>query len=150
MAHTKNTKRTQPTVSYPLAEYQKLTSNQFVDSNLPRINSEFIQCLLHELIDSALRLIENNMHDKSVNDTANQDVELIDEEINKENYITTPMHGNDKLTKHLKLMQENRKTSVEKPLIYSETVASTGHPTKKEENHHPFMNLTMQKQIVIV
>ena len=130
MAHTKNTKRTQPTVRYPLAEYQKLTSNQFVDSNLPRTNSEFIQCLLHELIDSALRLVKNNTHDKSVTDTTNQDVELIDEETNKENYIITPMHGNDKLTKHLKLMQENRKKSVEKPIIYSEMVASTGCPTK--------------------
>ena len=40
------------------------------------------------------------------------------------------MHGSDKLTNHLKLIQENRKTLVEKPIIYSETVASTGCPTK--------------------
>ena len=130
MAHTKNTKRTEHAVRYPLAEYQKLTNNQFVDSNLPRTNSEFIQCLLHELIDSALRLIKNNTHDKIVEDTANQDLELIEKETNKENYITAPIHGNDKLAKHLKLIQENKKTSVNKPIIYSETVASTGHPTK--------------------
>ena len=65
----KNTKRTEHVVRYPLAEYQKLTNNQVVDSNLPRTNSEFIQCLLHELIDSALRLIEDNTHDKIVEDT---------------------------------------------------------------------------------
>ena len=130
MAHTENTKGSEPTVRYPLAEFQKLTNNQCVDSNLPKTNNEFIQCLLHELIDSALRLIENNTHDKSVDDTTNQNVELIDEGINKENYITAPMYGNDKLTKHLKLIQRNRKTSVEKTIIYSETVASTGPPTK--------------------
>ena len=77
--------------------------------------------MLHELIDSALRLIEDNTHDKIAEDTAKQD---------KENYITAPIHGNDKLAKHLKLIQENKKTSVNKPIIYSETVASTGHSTK--------------------
>ena len=59
----KNTKRSEPTVRYPLAEFKKLTSNQCVDSNLPKTNNEFIQCLLHELIDNALRLIKNDMHD---------------------------------------------------------------------------------------
>ena len=123
-------KKSEPTVRYPLAEFQKLTNNQCVDANLPKTNNEFNQCLLHELIDSALRLIENDTHGKNVDDTTNQNVELIDEGTNKENYITTPMHGNDKLTKHLKLIQGNRKTSVEKPIIYSEMVASTGRPTK--------------------
>ena len=125
----KNTKRTGHAVRYPLAEYQKLTNNQVVDSNLPRTNSEFIQCLLHELIDS-LRLIKDNTYDKIVEGTANQDLELTEKETNKENYITPPIHGNDKLSKHLKLIQENKKTSVNKPIIYSETVASTGRPTK--------------------
>ena len=94
------------------------------------VNDEFIQCLLHELIDNALRLIKNDTHDKSVDDTNNQNMEFIDVGTDKENCITTPVHGNDKLTKHLKLIQENRKTSLEKPKIYSETVASTGCPTK--------------------
>ena len=130
MARTKNTKRSEPTVRYPLAEFEKLTSNQCVNSNLLETNNEFIQCLLHELIDSALRLIENDTHDKSVDDTNNQNMEFIDVGTDKENCITAPVHGNEKLTKHLKLIQENRKTSVEKPKIYSETVASTGCPTK--------------------
>ena len=38
------------------------------------------------------------------------------------------MHGNDKLTKHLKLIQGNRKLKESK--IYSEMVASTGRPNK--------------------
>ena len=127
MAQTKNTKRNQPTMRYPLAEYQKITNNQLVDSNLQRTNSEFIQYLLHKLIDNALRSVENNMHEKNISNTENQDVELVEEEANKEN---SPMHGSDKLTNHLKLIHENRKTLVKKPIIYSKLVASTGHPTK--------------------
>ena len=57
-------------------------------------------------------------------------MEFIDVGTDKENSITAPVHGNDKLTKHLKLIQENRKTSLENPKIYSEMVASTGRPTK--------------------
>ena len=110
-----------------LSRISKITNNQLVDSNLQRTNSEFIQYLLHELIDNALRFVENNRHEKNISNTENQDVELIEEEANKEN---APMHGSDKLTNHLKLIQENRKTLVEKPIIYSKTVASTGHPTK--------------------
>ena len=109
MARMKNTKRNQPTVRYPLAEYQKITNNQLVDSNLQRTNSEFIQCLLHELIDNALRLVKHNMHEKSISDTENQDVELVDEEANKENNITTPMHGSNKLTNHLKIYKKIEK-----------------------------------------
>ena len=82
MAQTKNTKRNQPTMRYPLAEYQKITNNQLVDSNLQRTNSEFIQYLLHELIDNALRLVENNRHEKNISNTENQDVELVEEEAN--------------------------------------------------------------------
>ena len=95
-----------------------------------KTNNEIIQCLLHELIDSALRLTENDMHDNSVVNTNNQNMAFIDVGTDKENCLTVPVHGNDKLTKYLKLIQENRKTSVEKPKIYSEMVASTGHPTK--------------------
>ena len=129
----KNTKRKQPGLRYPLAEYQNITNNKLVDSNLQRTNNEFIECLLHELIDNVLRLSENDMHEKNISNTENQDVELVDEEANKENEITTLMHGSDKLTNHLKIIQENRKTlieNVQKPIIYSEMVASTGCPTK--------------------
>ena len=42
MARTKNTKRTEHVVRYPLAEYQKLTNNQVADSTLPKTNKEFI------------------------------------------------------------------------------------------------------------
>ena len=128
MAHTKNTKRSEPTARYPLAEFKKLSNNQ--QSNLPQTNNEFIQCLLHELINRVLSLIKNDTHDKSVDDTNNQNMEFIDVGTDKENCITTSVHGNDKLTKHLKLIQENRKTSFEQPKIYSEMVASTGHPNK--------------------
>ena len=134
MAQTKNTKRNQPGPRYPLAEYQyqKITNNKLIDSNLPRIN-KFIECLLHELIDNALKSSENNMHEGNISNTENQNVELEDEEPNKENEITASMHGSDKLTNHLWIIQENRKTiinNVQKPIIYSETVTSTGHPTK--------------------
>ena len=123
MARTKNTKRNQPAPRYPLAEYQKITNNKFIDSNLQRINNEFIKGLLHELIDIVLKSSESNMHKKNISNTENQDVELVNEEANKENEITAPMHGSDKLTNHLKIIQENRKTLVEnvqKPIIYSE------------------------------
>ena len=125
MAHIKNTKRSEPTTRYPLAEFKKLTNNQ-CDSNLPKTNNEFIQCLLHELIDRALKLIKNDMHDKNVDDTNNQNMEFIDVGTDKENCITPPVHGNDKLTKHLELIRENKKI----PKIYSEMVASTGCPNK--------------------
>ena len=49
------------------------------------------------------------MHEKNISNTENQDVELVDKEANKENEITAPMHGSDKLTNHLKIIQENRK-----------------------------------------
>ena len=100
---------------------------------LQKINNEFIECLLHELIDNVLKLSESNIHEKNISNTENQDVELVDKEANKENEIAALMHGSDKSTNHLKIIQENRKTLVEnvqKPIIYSEMVASTGHPTK--------------------
>ena len=100
MALMKNTKRNQPGLRYPLAEYQKKTNNNLIDFNSQKIH-EFIKCLLHDLIDKALKSSEHNTHDKSVDDTTNQNVELIDQGTNKENYTTAPMHGNDKLTKHL-------------------------------------------------
>ena len=128
MARTKNTKRSNPTMRYPLAEFKELTNNRSVDSNIPKTNKEFIQCLLNDLINNALKLIKNDMHDKSIDDTNNQDLEFIDVGIDKENCITSPVHGNDKLTKHLKLIQGNRKLKESK--IYSETVASTGRPNK--------------------
>ena len=109
MAWMKNTKRKQPGLRYPLAEYQKITNNKLVDYNLQRINNEFIECLLHEPIDNVLRSSESNMHEKNISNTENQDVELVDEEANKENEITAPTHGSDKLTNHLKIIQENRK-----------------------------------------
>ena len=128
MARTKNTKRSNPTTRYPLAEFKELTNHQSVDSNIPKTNKEFIQCLLNDLINNALKLIKNDTHDKSIDDTNNQDLEFIDVGIDKENCITSPVHGNDKLTKHLKLIQGNRKLKESK--IYSETVASTGRPNK--------------------
>ena len=73
------------------------------------------------------------MHERNISNTENQDVELVDEEANKENEITASMHGSNKLTNHLQIIQENRKTvidNVQKPIIYSEMVTSTGHPTK--------------------
>ena len=126
MAHTKNTKRSNPTTRYPLAEYKEFTNHQSVDSNIPKTNKEFINCLLNDLINNALKLIKNDMHDKNIDDTNNQDLEFIDVGIDKENCITSPAHGNDKLTKHLKLIQGNRKLKESK--IYSETVASTRPP----------------------
>ena len=51
-------------------------------------------------------------------------------ELIQENCITPPVHGNDKLTKHLELIQRNRKISLKESKIYSETVASTGRPNK--------------------
>ena len=70
------------------------------------------------------------MHDKSIDDTNNQNMEFIDIGTDKENCITSPVHGNDKLTKHLEIIREDRKISLKEPKIYSETVASTGRPNK--------------------
>ena len=39
----KNTKRNQPGPRYPLAEYQKLIGNKSTDTNLYKINNEFIK-----------------------------------------------------------------------------------------------------------
>ena len=39
----KNTKRNQPGLRYSLAEYQKITNNNLIDTNLQKINSEFIE-----------------------------------------------------------------------------------------------------------
>ena len=133
MARMKNTKRNQPRPRYPLAKYQKITNTKLIDSNLQRINNEFIKGLLHELIDNVLKLPESNMHEKNISNTENQDVELVNKEADKENEIMALMHSSDKLTNHLKIIQEDRKTLVEnvqKPVIYSETVASTGHLPK--------------------
>ena len=128
MARTKNTKRSNPTTRYPLAEFKEFTNHQSVDSNIPKTNKEFIHCLLNDLIDNVLKLNKNDTHDKSIDDTNNQDLEFIDVGIDKENCLTSPMHDNDKLTKHLQLIQENKKFKESK--IYSETVASTGRPNK--------------------
>ena len=73
------------------------------------------------------------MHERNISNTENQHVELVDEEANEENEITAQMHGSDKLTNNLKIIQENRKTlieNVQKPIIYSITVASMGRPSK--------------------
>ena len=123
MARTKNTKRSNPTMRYPLAEFQEFTNHQSVDSNVPKTNKEFIHCLLNDLIDNILKLNKNDTHD-----TNNQDLEFIDVGIDKENYLTSPMHDNDKLTKHLQLIQEHKKFKESK--IYSEMVDSTGRPNK--------------------
>ena len=130
MAHMKNTKRSDPTMRYPLAEFKKLNNNQCVNSNIPKTNKEFVQCLLHDLINNVLKLIKNDTHDKSIDDTNNQNMEFIDVGTDKENCITPPVHGNDKLTKHPELIRENRKIPLKETKIYSETVASTGHPNK--------------------
>ena len=140
MARMKNTKRNQPGPRYPLAEYQKLTGNKSIDTNLYKTNNEFIKQLLHELIDNIIKLSEIKMHEKTISNTENQNVELLNEDANKENELTTPMHDNDKSTNCeiriqniLKEAQENRKIlvkDIQKPIIYSETVASTSHPTQ--------------------
>ena len=79
------------------------------------------------------------MHEETISNIENQNVESLDEEANKENALTTPMHDNDKSTNCetciqniLKEAQENRKVLVKdiKKPIYSETVASTGRPTQ--------------------
>ena len=95
---------------------------------------------MHELIDNIIKLSEINMHGKTISNTENQNVESLDEDANKENELTAPMHDSDKSTNCeiriqniLKEAQENRQTLVEniqKLIIYSETVASTGHPTQ--------------------
>ena len=95
---------------------------------------------MHELIDNVIKLSEINMHGKYISNTENQNVESLDEDANKENELTAPMHDNDKSTNHerriqniLKEPQENRQTLVENiqtPIIYSEMVTSTGHPTQ--------------------
>ena len=126
----KNTKRSNPTTSYPLAEYKELTNNQCVDPNIHKTNGEFVQCLLHDLINNILRLVRNNTHDKNIDDTNNQNMDFIDVGTDKENYITLSVHDNDKLTKHLELIQEDRKIPLKEPKIYSERVASTGRPNK--------------------
>ena len=141
MAQMKNTKRKQSGPRYPLAEYQKLTGNKSIDStNLYKMNNEFIRQLLHELIANIISPSEIEMHEKTISNTENQNVEPLDEDANKENELTVPMHDNDKSTNCeiwiqniLKEAQENRKVLVEdiqKPIIYSEMVASTGHPTQ--------------------
>ena len=96
MAWTKNTKRNQPGPRYPLAEYQKLVGNKSFDTNLYKINNEFIKQLLHELIDNVIKLSEINMHGKTFSNTENQNVESLDENANKENELTAPMHDSDK------------------------------------------------------
>ena len=126
----KNTKRSGSTTRYPLAEFKNLTNNRSINSNIPKTNKEFVQCLLNDLINNALKLIKNDTHDKSIDDTNNQDMEFIYVGTDKENCITPPVHGNDKLTKHLELIQENRKISLKESKIYSETVTSTGRPNK--------------------
>ena len=123
MARTKNTKRSNPSTRYPLAEFKEYTNHQPVDSNTPKTNKEFIHCLLNDLIDNVLKLNKTDTHD-----TNNQDLEFIDVGIDKENYLTSPMHDNDKSTKYLQLIQEHKKFKESK--IYSETVASTGRPNK--------------------
>ena len=95
----KNTKRNQPGPRYPLAEYQKLTGNKPIDStNLYKTNNEFIKQLLHELIDNIINPSEIKMHEKIISNTENQNVESLDEDANKENELTAPMHDNDKST----------------------------------------------------
>ena len=128
MACMKNTKRSNPTTRYPLAEFKELTNNRCVDPNIPKTNEDFVQCLLHDLINNILKLIKNGMHDKSIDDTNNQNMEFIDVGTDKENCITPSVHDKDKLTKHLELIRGNRKIPLKEPKIYSETVASTGRP----------------------
>ena len=115
--------------------------NESIDcTNLYETNNEFIRQLLHELIDNVISPSEIEMHEESISNTENQNVESLDKEANKENELTAPMHDNDKSTNHeihiqniLKEAQENRKVlvkDIQKPIIYSETVASTGCPTQ--------------------
>ena len=84
MACMKNTKRSNPTTRYPLAEFKELTNNRCVDPNIPKTNEDFVQCLLHDLINNILKLIKNGMHDKSIDDTNNQNMEFIDVGTDKE------------------------------------------------------------------
>ena len=127
MARTKNTKRSNPTMRYPLAEFKELTINQLI-LIYPKPIRNLSHCLLNDLIDNVFKLNKNDTHDKSIDDTNNQALEFINVGIDKENCLTSPMHDNDKLTKHLQLIQENKKFKESK--IYSETVASTGRPNK--------------------
>ena len=99
MARTKNTKRNQPGPRYPLAEYQKLTGNESIDcTKLHKTNNEFIRQLLHELIDSIISPSEIEIHEEGVSNIENQNVELLDEEANKENELTASVHDNNKST----------------------------------------------------
>ena len=70
--------------------------------------------MLNDLINNVLKLIKNDTHDKSIDDTNNQDLEFIDVGTDKENCITPPVHGNDKLTKHLELIQRNRRNIIKR------------------------------------
>ena len=63
MAHTKNTKRSNPSTRYPLAEFKEYTNHQSANSNAPKTNKEFIHCLLNDLIDNVLKLNKTDMHD---------------------------------------------------------------------------------------
>ena len=126
MAWTKNTARGWPSASrYPLAEYTKVEIGKSIDyTNLHGTNKEFIEQLLHELIDKIISTSNNTkqssslteIHEITTSNAGNKNVELSEENANKENELTQYMHDSNKtidsevhIQNIFKKVQENKK-----------------------------------------
>ena len=159
MARTKNTKRKQPSgPRYPQATYRMVDTCDLPDKIISN-SHEIIQELLIELINRTINMstnsielspesmTEENRTEKVVTGLTINNKECNIDEINlhdsnKENEVKELIqqsHEKNKDTNQmsrihniLKEVQENRKIAekeIEKPTIYSETVASTSRPT---------------------
>ena len=159
MPRMKNTKRKQPSgPRYPQATYMMDDTSDLPDK-INSNSHEIIQDLLNELIDKIISIstkrkklspdsmIEENITKNVATELTKNNKECNIDEINlhdsnKENEInelTQQLHEKNKDTNQmsknhniLEEAQENRKIvekEVQKPLIYSETVASTSCPT---------------------
>lgn len=143
MARTKNTQRKQPTPRYPIAEYQSITNNKFIDSNEHEINREIVKQLLHDIVDKIINTFNpteqpSNLIEMNTSNIESKNVDSSEENANKENELTQYVQNNNKNTNGeerilniLKEAKENKKVIEEEVIqsrIYSETVASTSRP----------------------